>query len=278
MASDLSLFLVMGKRKCLLSKPSDFAHLMEHARETFGELEGVADNEVTFSFTPESISEEVELHPSGFQFVHDKASLRIETRKRVLPTRYEDENDPLRSGTTPKRVKTQQSPIDLTLSPPSVSFPLPIAASQIDSVPEVILGSKPTETHNLERMISRDPPEIELEPATNMIDKAQAVKRHFNAASHACPSSMSLTNSEPSRSVDNKQATARNAEFVSITNLSCDRFLVSLDSVDHQIRPRRQVVETEWVGCIKPWSDAEDDILHHIRILTGRSLQKRMAS
>lgn len=146
MASEPTLIITLGKHNRWLSKPADYTSLLDCARQRFNELKGLQDEDIIFCFTPEWVDEELELDGSTFQYVHDKARLRIDTRRPAGQARPKRSTDPLngeldKTNSEPcrKRTRTEQDPIDLTLAPPLTASPLRAAPAAAPSpVPELV--------------------------------------------------------------------------------------------------------------------------------------------
>lgn len=280
MASEPTLFLALGKRKCWLARPPDYSCLLERAREIFSELEEFADGEISFSFTPESIGEEVELHHSAFQFVHDKANLRIDTRKPSGLTRpnskrstnpLDGEQDQTMSEPCRKRIKAEQEHIDLTSPLLLTLSSLPAAAPTPAPEPVVDENDSPEQ----DRQISRRVLDLDVQPIP---DGMVLVDNH---ASDSNVTGMSPINESveaptaPARaervptSGAPQGSTATQAQPI-IRSLTSKNFPVDISSSTNRNCPKRQLVPEEWVGCNKPWDDNEDSGQFSVRVLTGK--------
>lgn len=73
-----AIILWLGDRERLLSKPDSYTGLLDLARNAFTkEFEVFDTNELTFHFVPDWRKREVELDPSAFEHIHDRAILRV---------------------------------------------------------------------------------------------------------------------------------------------------------------------------------------------------------
>lgn len=270
MASTLTLIISFGERKRLLSKPAQYTSLLECARRFFLELQGLQDEEIVFYFKPGWFDEELELDDSAFQQVHDKAHLRIETRK--MPTingikrlvDLSEETTSTKTEPAQKRIKieqNQQEHIDLTASP--LLTPSNLPAATVSTSPGLFVDEIP-----------------DLQQSWQDIGIAlRESQSDHRAGSAFCPSA------HPDRSTDDASvqspgaavlppsATTTQDQALAITALTSDNFPIDITSPIRHTCPTRQVVAEEWVGCNKPWTSTDEAATQQfsVRLLTGES-------
>ena len=73
------IILVYGESRHLIPKPANYATLVDVAHAKFRELDGVANDNIAFHFTPEWFDAEVQMDGDAFSEVHARAVLRITT-------------------------------------------------------------------------------------------------------------------------------------------------------------------------------------------------------